>query len=288
MSSLFHESLATSERVIYTPSVFARENLLYLQEAGSLKATRPHTSSRQGLSSFLFFIVVSGSGTLRSGGRTWELHPEDCVFLNCSDPYSHTTSRDLWELKWVHFYSSSMPGIYSKYVERGGETVFWPKDLQAFSECLDRIYELASSDDHIRDMRINEMLARLLMLLMEESWHPEKAPSSGAAALKRQSIGEIRSYLDAHFADKVSLDDLAERFFINKYYLARLFREQYGTSIGSYITGLRISRAKELLRFTDMTVEAVGAAVGMQDANYFSRAFRRVEGMTPGEYRRSW
>lgn len=50
----------------------------------------------------------------------------------------------------------------------------------------------------------------------------------------------------------------------------------------------RITRAKQLLRFTDMTVDEIGAAVGMGDANYFSRTFRKVEGISPSEYRKRW
>ena len=50
----------------------------------------------------------------------------------------------------------------------------------------------------------------------------------------------------------------------------------------------RITRAKQLLRFTDMTVDEVGVAVGMGDANYFSRMFRKVEGISPREYRKQW
>ena len=50
----------------------------------------------------------------------------------------------------------------------------------------------------------------------------------------------------------------------------------------------RITRAKQLLRFTDMTVDEIGVAVGMADANYFSRMFRKVEGSSPREYRKQW
>ena len=57
---------------------------------------------------------------------------------------------------------------------------------------------------------------------------------------------------------------------------------------GNYLISKRITRAKQLLRFTDMTVDEVGAAVGMGDANYFSRMFRKVEGISPREYRKQW
>ena len=56
----------------------------------------------------------------------------------------------------------------------------------------------------------------------------------------------------------------------------------------NYLISKRITRAKQLLRFTDMTVDEVGVAVGMGDANYFSRMFRKVEGSSPREYRKQW
>ena len=85
-----------------------------------------------------------------------------------------------------------------------------------------------------------------------------------------------------------TLDDLAEKFFINKFYLSKIFKETYGTTVNNYLISKRITRAKQLLRFTDMTVDEVGAAVGMGDANYFSRMFRKVEGISPREYRKQW
>lgn len=74
---------------------------------------------------------------------------------------------------------------------------------------------------------------------------------------------EIRSYLDENYTKKITLDQLSERYFINKYYLTRIFREQFGVSINNYILEKRITHAKQLLRFTDQTVEEIGEACGM-------------------------
>ena len=63
-SPMFDGELVHSSRILYTPSPFARTNLLHLQEVGSLQARRPHASARQGLASYLVFLVESGSGTL--------------------------------------------------------------------------------------------------------------------------------------------------------------------------------------------------------------------------------
>ena len=78
------------------------------------------------------------------------------------------------------------------------------------------------------------------------------------------------------------------RLIINKFYLSKIFKETYGTTINNYLISKRITRAKQLLHFTDMTVDEIGVAVGMADANYFSRMFRKVEGISPREYRKQW
>ena len=84
------------------------------------------------------------------------------------------------------------------------------------------------------------------------------------------------------------LDELAEKHYINKYYLTKIFKETYGSTISNYLIAMRITKAKQLLRFTDMTVDEIGSTVGMSDANYFSRMFRKVEGISPREYRKQW
>ena len=264
-------SSVSSSRIIYTPSTFARTSLLHLQEVGSLQAIHPHTSQRSDLVSFLCFIVLFGKGELSYEEQTYQLSEGDCVFIDCRKAYSHSTSDNLWSLQWCHFYAPSLPAVYEKYKERGGRPVFHPDDL-------------ASSADYIRDMRINEKLGTLLTLLMEQSWHPE----SVTVSRKRMELAAVKEYLDEHYTEKLTLDDLAEKFFINKFYLSKIFKETYGTTVNNYLISKRITRAKQLLRFTDMTVDEVGAAVGMGDANYFSRMFRKVEGSSPREYRKQW
>lgn len=274
-----------SQRILYTPSAFARSCLLHLQEVGTLRALSPHTSQRSNLASYLFFVVVDGEGTLTCDGVSHPLTKGSCVFIDCRKPYSHATSRHLWTLAWAHFDGPTMHGVYQKYLERGGLPTFRPDDVQTYLDLLNRLNATAASDDHIRDMHINELLSALLSRLMQASWRPAVHRSSAAS---RSRVADVKAWLDGHYNEKIALDDLAERFYLNKFYLTRLFREQYGSTIVSYLLSLRISRAKELLRFTDLPVEEVGAQCGMPEANYFSRAFRKVEGISPSEYRRRW
>ena len=277
-------SIVSSNRVLYTPSAFARSSLLHLQEIGTLQALAPHTSSRSNLQSYLFFTVISGSGTLIYDGKKYDLKKGDMVFIDCRKPYSHTTDLNLWSLRWCHFYGPTLSFVYEKYVERGGRPTFRPEETAPFLSTLDVLYKLASGSDYIRDMRINEELNRLCTLLMEQSWHPEEASS----APKKLSVVEVKEYLEQHYAEKITLDELSKQFFINKYYLTRVFKEQFGQSITAYLTSLRITHAKQLLRFSDKSVEEIGLECGLGQLHYFSRVFKEVEGVAPSVYRSQW
>lgn len=284
----FAEKSVESRRILYTPSTFAKEDLLHLQETGTLTAIKVHKSRRTHLKSYLMFVILNGSGTLTYEDSVYDIKEGDCVFIDCSRAYVHSTGEDLWTLQWAHFYGNGMDGIYEKYRERGGTPVFRPQSIAAFTAVLDRLYDVATSDDYMRDMRINEILSSLLTRIMENSWFPENQKSLPGKDSSEQVLAEIKNYIDEHFNEKISLDDIADNFFINKFYMIRLFKSRYGDTIINYQIGQRINNAKRLLRFSDMSMEEIGFECGFEDANYFSRSFKKVEGESPSTYRKIW
>lgn len=283
-NALFHGDLVTSKRIIYTPSDFARTSLIHLQEIGKLQAEKPHMCKRENLSSFLFFIVSSGSGTLEYDRQVYELTAGDCVFIDCRKAYYHESSSDLWTLKWIHFYGPTVSNIYDKYVERGGQAVIHAESLDAYDEVWEHAYEIAASDDYIRDMKLSEQLTILLTQLMSESCNTYIQHGNG----KKKDLLEIKEFLDEHYKDKISLEELSEHFYVNKYYLTRIFKEQFGMTITAYLTQIRITHAKQMLRFTNCSIEDIGEECGLGALYYFSRIFKKVEGVSPREYRKQW
>ena len=169
-------------------------------------------------------------------------------------------------------------------MERGGKNVFHTEKMTGYTHLLEAVQVMADSEDYIRDMRINEYLQKLLTLLMEETYRPVQESSSA----KQENIQKVRDYLEAHYEERITLEGLAKQFYINKFYLTKLFKQTYGVTVNSYLMQIRITRAKQLLRFTDLSIELIGEKCGISDPNYFSRAFKKTEGLTPGRYRRMW
>ena len=272
-----------SSRVLYTASEFAKKNLIYLQEAGTLTALRSHKSTRERLNSYLFFCVLSGSGRLNYDGKTYYLKTGDCVFLDCRLPYSHETDNDsLWQLVWIHFYGAGLDAIYEEYKKNGGKTVFSSNSAEYYLETEKRIAEESSKEVLCRDTIIFGLLSGLISNVVSE----------GVGTLSKSSAKQlplaVKEYLEAHFTEKVSLEGLANEFHINKFYLTRVFKANFGISITEYLMQQRITAAKSQLRFTDNTAESIAISCGINDAGYFCRLFKRIEGETPSEYRARW
>ena len=96
----------------------------------------------------------------------------------------------------------------------------------------------------------------------------------------------IRQYIDNHFKENLSLDQLAKLAHVNKYYLSHAFRREFDTSPISYLISRRIRESRFLLAETDHTLSQIAQILGFSSLSYFSQSLRRLEGMSPMEYRR--
>ena len=101
----------------------------------------------------------------------------------------------------------------------------------------------------------------------------------------KRSLTEIKDYIDRHFERDIKLSFFAERYYLSKEYLSKLFREEFGFTIYEYVLKVRMEKAKELLSDPEVKVLTVSAYVGYQDNNYFSRAFKTYYGVSPTEFR---
>lgn len=102
------------------------------------------------------------------------------------------------------------------------------------------------------------------------------------------SLQKVLGYLSAHMADpQLSLASVSREFAFNKSYLAAMFHRQTGKTMSAYINGMRIQQACTLLQMEPgASVQDIAEAVGIANASYFIRLFRREKGMTPAAYRR--
>ena len=294
MDKLLFEKYKTSEvtntrRVINTPTAFTRENFFYIQEAGYLKSLKPHLSRRSGLNSSLFLIVLSGSGevsyakTASSSLTTVPAQTGDCFFLDCRNEYTHISSEDdPWELLWIHFYGPQANAYYTYFTEQH-EWHFRSSHLAELTSAISSVIHFHEEKTDDTDLLTAQQIVNILTLICTES--DEEGHVTSALGDKLKSV---LHYLDEHYTEDISLDGLAEQFYISKYYLSREFKKEFGTTIIQYILAKKITNAKELLRYSNASIEDIAQLCGIDDASYFNKVFKKIEGCTASEYRKQW
>ncbi|OXM85399.1 AraC family transcriptional regulator [Paenibacillus rigui] len=96
----------------------------------------------------------------------------------------------------------------------------------------------------------------------------------------------MMQWIEEHYSEDIQLEDIANALHLSKFYVSRLFQDETGGTIKQYLTARRIKQACRLLQTTALPVEQIGAEVGIPNASYFIRLFKRVVGTTPLKYRR--
>ncbi|MFC6650435.1 helix-turn-helix domain-containing protein [Paenibacillus rhizoplanae] len=97
---------------------------------------------------------------------------------------------------------------------------------------------------------------------------------------------QIMNWIEAHYQEEVTLDQLAAETHLSKSYVSRIFHQETGGRLVDYLTARRLKQACRLLETTDLTVERIGRTVGFPNSSYFNQLFKRVLGLSPLQYRK--
>ena len=129
-----------------------------------------------------------------------------------------------------------------------------------------------------------DLLEVVLLLLMRHSQFTVTFVPAARKSSKECAIA--RRYIENHFKESLTLDDLAAAAHVSKYYLVHSFTREYGTSPINYLLSCRIQESMYLLSETRLSLSQISGMLGFSSPSYFSQSFRRIQGMSPIAYRK--
>ena len=135
-----------------------------------------------------------------------------------------------------------------------------PVDYEEFGACIDRL--------------------RVSLFERERPQASEKAGS--------KTILQLTRFLQEHLSEEISLSLLAGEFHLSAQYISQLFKSEIGVNFLSYLTNIRMNRAKKLLASTDLPISEVSQQSGYADYRVFTKAFKKAEGVMPSQYRKDF
>lgn len=129
--------------------------------------------------------------------------------------------------------------------------------------------------------------ARRRLLQVELEANQKVVPETVVMTGVHQKVHEVALYLQTHIHESVSLEELAQRFFMSRSYLTRSFRNVTGFSVVEYMTYIRIQKAQQLLRESDRSITEIADLCGFGNITYFEKVFKTTTGHTPVQYRKT-
>ena len=238
----------------------------------------PHAHSYMEL-----FYIISGDGQFQIDGALFPVHTHQLVVVNPGILHTEVS----YEAQPLEYIVLGIEGL----------ELTNPTDDEA-RYC---IYSFPEHNDVLTCMQsvLQEMQERrpeyqtlclaymdIIMVQLMRSTSVSVTQTQSRFPTNRQ-CASVRDYIDQHYKESISLDLLAEKVSINKYYMAHTFKREYGVSPINYLIACRIREGKRLLTETDLSLSQIATVLGFSSSSYFSQSFRNAVGMSPTEYRKA-
>ena len=278
--------MTRSDRCLHTPGSFARQNLLYVQEVGTLQSLQPHRCVRENLDSFLLMTVTEGRGSLEIAGRHIEMKKGDCVWIDCMEHYEHISDADdAWSLAWVHFNGKQARSFYQLFLEYNqNNNWFSASDADGLVDIIKELRSRQTEKNLLSEIACGELLTHLIYMVLEAVAKNGTLESES----EKQTARAIREYINEQYVEKNINALLEDAFARSPEELNEVFVRMYGITLEEYIVNRRYNAAKELLRFSVKPIEAVAEEAGIEDLAAMQRLFRDNDAMSAEEYRKRW
>lgn len=235
------------------------------------------------------FYVVGGSGKFNIEGKLLPVTTDDMVIVNPNVEHTEVS----YNKRPLEYIVLGVEGLEYSAGEDADERWFMTNLQNAREALLHALREMLREIEFKAvgyELICQDLLEVLILRLMRHAglqFLPTKTEHRKPGRKPSKECAAVRHYIDNHFKENINLDMLSELVHVNKYYMVHSFTKEYGISPINYLISRRIEESKYLLSDTDHSLSQISHMLGFSSPSYFSQSFRRLEGMSPMEFRRS-
>ncbi len=227
---------------------------------------------------YLFHYVTEGRGTLQTPEGSYSIE-SGCLFLiRPSEVVSYAADRqEPWEYYWVGFNGTEAHRLINLTPFTLEKRVLYLKD-EGLRSLLVQIYDFRGSSS-ANEVKMLGALYQFLGVLIEKS-----EPVKNRRTPTNQYVKQAIKFISRNFSSDISIEDVANAVRISPSHLYRIFSSELGIPPAQFLIRYRINEACSILKNSDLSISEVAVSTGFSDPLYFSRAFKKVKGLSPRAY----
>ena len=238
----------------------------------------PHTHNHMEL-----FFIVGGKGQFLIDDQLYPVDINTLVMINPN--VTHTeVSLNAQPLEYIVLGIDGIE-LATSNTSNGQFSILNHYESMEISSCLRNILrEMEQKNPGYEDVCQAYMEILIIRLMRTTAL---AVPAEPQTVSTNRQCAAVRRYIDLHFKEPLTLEQLAEEGHMNKFYLSHAFKKEYGLSPINYMISKRIEESKYLLAETDLSMSQIAQLLGFSSLSYFSQVFHRTQDITPKEYRQS-
>lgn len=232
----------------------------------------------------VFIYCFEGSGWLKSTDTEWKIEKGTVIFCDQNAVHAYgSDANNPWTIIWVHF-TGNLVNKLSHFLQCDHSCIaFKPMNDMDFSPHFQRMMTLLQLDamkhrllaTHYLEIALSE----LMLHPIPHSFYPSSENNLS------QLIKETLMFMNTQLDNQLTLDQLAERVNLSKYYFSRQFKLVTGQAPMTYFNHQKILKASELLRTTSLRILDISSQLGFSSPYYFSETFKHFMNMSPRDYK---
>ncbi|MDE5859765.1 MAG: AraC family transcriptional regulator [Oscillospiraceae bacterium] len=225
---------------------------------------------------------AKGIGCLKYDSQTLNLTEGYYFFLPAGYPHEYFPVSDSWDVRWIAFDGYACGHILSE-LNMTRPIVRKADDRGTLQRLYSKMFVAQKNDKVYGDYSCSGFVYQYIM----EFYRIAHDKNMSGGNDRSNILMPVLNYIDDNFRSDFPLTVLAEKAGVSSQHLCRIFKETMNVRPMEYLTRRRLQEAKRLLTETDISVADIGFQTGFSDAGYFSTVFRKYEGVSPVEYRKS-
>ncbi|GGG52478.1 AraC family transcriptional regulator [Paenibacillus radicis (ex Gao et al. 2016)] len=235
----------------------------------------------EGFPDYQWLQVTSGEGELFIGSERYTVKAGQAFCLFPHVPNKYYAIREPWDVHYLSFNGSlAEPLLRQAGIMQSG--VFSTDEQESVVSQIGSIYNLTQSGQASLGLECSKLVYALLLDLM-------KVVLTGSHSSERSlaKLSPVMHYIESHIAGVITIADMAKCIDVTPQYLCLLFKKTMHMRPMEYVNRQRINRSKEIMfRESGMKTGDIAATVGFDSASYFSSVFRKIEGLSPEQFRK--